>query len=1496
MNDAPTASPGTVTTKEDTDHTFSAAAFSYADIDGDPLSSVKITALPAAGTLKLNGAPIASDALPKAVAAADLGAGKLTYTPPLNANKTAYASFTFKVNDGTADSAQYTITIDVTAVNDAATGAPTISGTAHVGETLTASTADISDVDGVPNSFTYQWKRYAANGTTFEANIGTDARTYTLTESEEGKKVKVEVSFTDNGGTSEGPLISAAYPASLSQTVGAAPVVNTPPTASDGPVTTNEDTLYAFAATDFGYLDDDSDALASVKITALPAAGTLKLDGTPIASGTLPKAVAKADLGAGKLTYTPPANANGAGYASFTFKVNDGTADSAQHTITINVTPVNDAPTASPGTVTTKEDTDHTFSAAAFSYADIDGDPLSSVKITALPAAGTLKLDGTPIASGALPKAVAAADLRAGKLRYSPPLNANKTAFASFTFKVNDGTVDSAQYTITIDVTAVNDAATGAPTISGTAEVGQTLTASTAGISDVDGVPNSFTYRWIRYAANGTTFESNIDADARTYTLTESEEGKKVKVEVSFTDNGGTSEGPLISAAYPASLSQTVGAAPVVNTPPTASDGPVTTNEDTLYAFAATDFGYLDDDSDALASVKITGLPTAGTLKLDGTPITSALPKAVAAADVAARKLTYTPPANANGTGYASFTFKVNDGTADSATEYIMTINVTPVNDAPTGSGGTVTTREDTPYAFAAARFGYVDDDGDLLSSVKITALPTAGTLKLDGTPIASGALPKAVAAADLDAGKLTYTPPPNANKTAYASFTFKVNDGTADSALTYTMTIDVTAVNDAATGAPTISGTAEVGQTLTASTADISDVDGVPSSFTYQWKRYAANGTTLEANIGADARTYTLTESEEGKKVKVEVSFTDNGGSPEGPLLSAAYPASLSQTVGARPVVNTLPTAADGIVTTNEDTDYTFSAAEFSYADDDGDALASVKITGLPTAGTLKLDGTPITSALPKAVAAADVAARKLTYTPPANANGTGYASFTFKVNDGTADSATEYIMTINVTPVNDAATGAPTIRGTAYVGETLTASTAGITDVEGVPNSLNHQWIQVGADGTSNPTDIGADASTYTLTEADFSKRIKVRVDFIDGQGSAESRTSAAYPPSGTVQRMTVQFAEPAYSVAEGDMVMVTVMLNVAAQHVMVIPIAKENLGGAGSTDYSGVPPSVTFNAGDASESFEFTAARDSADDDGESVKVKFGSSLPPGVSPGARAETVVSIASRAAQQLGGNVGQSGTVVTITQVPDGTVEDGSTFVEGTEALFRLNFEAVGGGPSPGGVDVHLRYSWHIPSPLVTAHGYASQGTWSVPRVDVWDSAVPIHDNDFGNPDGTLTIRIIGCERHGCIVGTPSVLTLTITDDDGGTATAVPGPPDAPRLVCARSGGGYDNTGIAVSWKAPSFVGGAPVESYELRYRESSGVVGGRLIEHAWESWPHGVAATSATLTGLVTRASYTVQVRAVNGNGPGLWSEPWRFRVGPTDEVCEIIDLLTP
>ena len=105
--------------------------------------------------------------------------------------------------------------------NTAATGAPTISGIAQVGQTLTASTTSISDTNGLPSMFKYQWKRVDANGTSNSTNIGTDSATYTLTDSEVGKKVLVEVSFTDNANNREGPLVSAAFPSS--GTVSAAP-------------------------------------------------------------------------------------------------------------------------------------------------------------------------------------------------------------------------------------------------------------------------------------------------------------------------------------------------------------------------------------------------------------------------------------------------------------------------------------------------------------------------------------------------------------------------------------------------------------------------------------------------------------------------------------------------------------------------------------------------------------------------------------------------------------------------------------------------------------------------------------------------------------------------------------------------------------------------------------------------------------------------------------------------------------------------------------------------------------------------------------------------------------------------------------------------------------------------------------------------------------------------------------------------------------------------
>ena len=242
---------------------------------------------------------------------------------------------------------------------------------------------------------------------------------------------------------------------------------NIAPTSASKTVTTNEDEAYTFAATDFDFSDTNAtNTLDHVKITSLPGTdeGSLSLDGTEISSVNPPPEVSQAELDDDKLTYTPPANANGSAVTTFKFKVHDGTVDSdAEYTITIDVDAVNDAgPTSNDKTVTTNEDEAYTFAATDFDFSDIDPeDTLDHVKITSLPGTdeGSLSLDGTEISGVNPPPEVSQADLDDDKLTYTPPANANGSAITAFKFKVHDGTVDSdAEYTITIDVDPVNDA------------------------------------------------------------------------------------------------------------------------------------------------------------------------------------------------------------------------------------------------------------------------------------------------------------------------------------------------------------------------------------------------------------------------------------------------------------------------------------------------------------------------------------------------------------------------------------------------------------------------------------------------------------------------------------------------------------------------------------------------------------------------------------------------------------------------------------------------------------------------------------------------------------------------------------------------------------------------------------------------------------------------------------------------------------------------------
>ena len=180
---------------------------------------------------------------------------------------------------------------------------------------------------------------------------------------------------------------------------------------------------------------------------------------------------------------------------------------------------------------------------------------------------------------------------------------------------------------------------------------------------------------------------------------------------------------------------------------PTANSQSVTTNEDVAKAITLTGS---DPDNDPLTFIVVTN-PSHGALS--GT----------------APNLTYTPAANYNGAD--SFTFKVNDGSGDSNIATVS-ITVNSVNDAPIANGQSVTTNEDTPKAITLTGS---DVDGDPLT-FSIVSGPAHGTL--------SGAPPN-----------VTYTPASNYHGSD--SFTFKANDGTADSNIA-TVSITVNAVNDA--------------------------------------------------------------------------------------------------------------------------------------------------------------------------------------------------------------------------------------------------------------------------------------------------------------------------------------------------------------------------------------------------------------------------------------------------------------------------------------------------------------------------------------------------------------------------------------------------------------------------------------------------------------------------------------------------------------------------
>ena len=398
---------------------------------------------------------------------------------------------------------------------------------------------------------------------------------------------------------------------------------------------------------------------------------------------------------------------------------------------------------------------------------------------------------------------------------------------------------------------------------------------------------------------------------------------------------------------------------------------------------------------------------------------------------------------DAGDTATDSFTYTVSDGTAtDTAT---LIITVTGVNDVPTAADKTITTNEDTAHVFSASDFGYTDaDDDDALVSVKITGLEDAGALEYyNGSAWVDVTENQVITATDIGNNKLRFNPAANENGSSYTTFDFTVNDGDADSASANTITVNVTAVNDAPVADDeTNSVNEDATITVTDGSSDVlhGDTDtendaltvtqiavtGASNSSVAGSSTYNSNGTSKTGTygtlvIGANGTyTYVADQSaaddlDAGDTATDSFTYTVSDG-------TATDTATLIITVTG---VNDVPTAADKTITTNEDTAHVFSASDFGYTDaDDDDALVSVKITGLEDAGALEYyNGSAWVDVTEnQVITATDIGNNKLRFNPAANENGSSYTTFDFTVNDGDADSASANTITVNVTAVNDA------------------------------------------------------------------------------------------------------------------------------------------------------------------------------------------------------------------------------------------------------------------------------------------------------------------------------------------------------------------------------------------------------------------------------------------------------------------------------------------
>ena len=923
--------------------------------------------------------------------------------------------------------------------NTRAAGSPTISGTPQVDHTLTVDTSDIADADGLTHaSYTwlYQWIRNNA-----EIAGQTDS-TYTLVDADAGKTIKVKVSFTDDANNQESRTSAATVaiePPPNIQPTGTPTISGTPQVRRPLTVDTSE----------INDADGMEESVFSYQWLASNSEVTREL------------------AGENSPTYTPsPAEEGFAIMVRVTFTDDRGHDESLTSAATTAVIAAdfNTEATGLPlinGTPQVGE----TLTADTSAIDDVDG--LTNVAYSYQWLGNQSVLDAN---TGTYYYTNVDLPGETGSTHELLPADKGRTFAVRVSFTDDRGNSESLTSRNTVIVAAKpNSEPTGLPAITGTPQVGQTLTADTSAIDDADGLTNvSYEYRWFAIKTvvdENTGFSLDVISllsgdTSSTYTLAPADAGYTFTVRVTFTDDEGNNES-LTSEATEA----------VAATAPTAPQS----------------LSVATGDQDQELDVTWQAPSSNGGSEVTGYKVQwkEAADSWDTAADVSQATetgTTYTITSLTGGVEYSVRVIATNDvGDGPASTEAkgtpaggVSEQVVEPENSAPTGLPGISGTPQ-VDQTLTADTSPIDDEDG--LTNVSYSYQWMAGGTDIDGATGASYTL---------TAGEQ--------GQTIQVRVTF-TDDADNEETLTSEATVAVAAApNREATGLPLINGTPQVGETLTADTSAIVDEDGLTNvSYRYQW---TAGGSDIAEATGS---IYTMTASEQGQTIQVKVTFTDDRNNAEtltsvATVAVVAAPAPLTATVPVSPYQSARHKGADD----RPQVIVAFSLPVASFQK----TTPSVSLTGATVSSVRRHQEDGLENAW-------------IFFLDPDDNDDIVFSLVTGQpcdsggicTDDGRRLSSAVQTTLPGPDDPNSPATGAPAISGTPQVEQTLTANTSAIQDADGLQNvSYQYQWL---AAGTAIS---GATGSSYTLTANEQGDTIQVRVSFNDDKGNAESRTSVA------------------------------------------------------------------------------------------------------------------------------------------------------------------------------------------------------------------------------------------------------------------------------------------------------------------------------------------------------------------------------------------------